>query len=60
MNVIGIDTSCDDTSAGVVSGDRRVLSNVVHSQVKLHRDPAAPEPRRDRTISNNFETHLLI
>lgn len=37
MNVIGIDTSCDDTSAGIVSDERRVLSNVVHSQVKLHR-----------------------
>ena len=37
MNVLGIDTSCDDTSAGIVSDDGRVLSNVIHSQVKLHR-----------------------
>ncbi len=36
MIVLGIDTSCDDTSAGVVQDGRRVLSNVVHSQVKLH------------------------
>ena len=36
MNVLGIDTSCDDTSAGVVAGGRRVLSNVVHSQISLH------------------------
>ncbi len=36
MNILGIDTSCDDTSAGVVADNRRVLSNVVHSQVKLH------------------------
>jgi len=36
MNVLGIDTSCDDTSAGVVVGGRRVLSNVVHSQISLH------------------------
>lgn len=36
MIILGIDTSCDDTSAGVVVGGRRVLSNVVHSQVKLH------------------------
>ena len=33
---MGIDTSCDDTSVGVIADDRRVLSNVVHSQVKLH------------------------
>ena len=37
MNVLGIDTSCDDTSAGIISDDGRVLANVVHSQVKLHR-----------------------
>jgi len=36
MIVLGIDTSCDDTSAGVIAGGRRVLSNVVHSQVELH------------------------
>ena len=36
MIVLGIDTSCDDTSAGVVEDGRRVLSNVIHSQVKLH------------------------
>jgi N6-L-threonylcarbamoyladenine synthase len=36
MNIIGIDTSCDDTSAAVIANGHRVLSNVVHSQVRLH------------------------
>lgn len=36
MIVLGIDTSCDDTSASVVADGRRCLSNVIHSQVKLH------------------------
>ncbi|MCP4669507.1 MAG: tRNA (adenosine(37)-N6)-threonylcarbamoyltransferase complex transferase subunit TsaD, partial [Deltaproteobacteria bacterium] len=36
MIILGIDTSCDDTSAGVVEDGQRILSNVVHSQVKLH------------------------
>jgi N6-L-threonylcarbamoyladenine synthase len=36
MNILGIDTSCDDTSAAVVTEERIVLSNVVNSQVKLH------------------------
>jgi len=34
--ILGIDTSCDDTSAGVVADGERVLANVVHSQVRLH------------------------
>lgn len=36
MNILGIDTSCDDTSAAVVVDGRKVLSCVVNSQVKLH------------------------
>ncbi len=36
MIILGIDTSCDDTSAGIVEDGQRTLSNVVHSQVKLH------------------------
>jgi len=35
--VLGIDTSCDDTAAAVVERGRRILSNVVASQVDLHR-----------------------
>jgi N6-L-threonylcarbamoyladenine synthase len=36
MIILGIDTSCDDTSAAVVLDGQRMLSNVIHSQVKLH------------------------
>ncbi len=36
MLVLGIDTSCDDTAAGVVEDGRRVLSNIVSSQYDLH------------------------
>ncbi|MFQ6096338.1 MAG: tRNA (adenosine(37)-N6)-threonylcarbamoyltransferase complex transferase subunit TsaD, partial [Armatimonadota bacterium] len=33
---LGVDTSCDDTAAGVVRGARHMLSNVVSSQTDLH------------------------
>jgi N6-L-threonylcarbamoyladenine synthase len=36
VNILGIDTSCDDTSASVLADGRRVLSSVVASQIKLH------------------------
>jgi tRNA N6-adenosine threonylcarbamoyltransferase len=36
MNILGIDTSCDDTSAAVVVDGAQVLASVVNSQVKLH------------------------
>ena len=35
--ILGIDTSCDDTSAGIVANGRRVLASVVHSQISVHR-----------------------
>lgn len=36
MNVLGIETSCDETATAVVGDGRHVLSNVVFSQTKLH------------------------
>ncbi|MFA6532884.1 MAG: tRNA (adenosine(37)-N6)-threonylcarbamoyltransferase complex transferase subunit TsaD [Patescibacteria group bacterium] len=36
MKILSIDTSCDETSVAVTDG-RRVLSNVIYSQVLLHK-----------------------
>jgi len=36
MIVLGIETSCDETSASVVSSDRELLSNVVLTQLEEH------------------------
>ena len=37
MKILGVETSCDETSAAVVEDGQRVLSNVVSSQIDLHR-----------------------
>ncbi|KAG2218205.1 hypothetical protein INT45_008674 [Circinella minor] len=34
--VLGIETSCDDTSAAIVTSDRQILSEVVKSQQEMH------------------------
>lgn len=36
MNVLGIETSCDETSAAVVADGTRILSNTIASQADLH------------------------
>lgn len=36
MKVLGIESSCDETSAAVVIDGRQVVSNVVWSQIKVH------------------------
>lgn len=37
MNVLGIETSCDETSAAVVKDGRRVFSNETASSLKFHK-----------------------
>jgi N6-L-threonylcarbamoyladenine synthase len=36
LRILGIETSCDETSAAVVEGGRAILSNIIASQVDLH------------------------
>ncbi len=36
MLVLGIETSCDETSAAIVSSERKILSNILISQIKEH------------------------
>ncbi|MDR2524162.1 MAG: tRNA (adenosine(37)-N6)-threonylcarbamoyltransferase complex transferase subunit TsaD [Candidatus Nomurabacteria bacterium] len=37
MKILGIETSCDETAAAVVQDGVRILSNVVVSQIDIHR-----------------------
>lgn len=37
MNVLGIETSCDETAASVVRDGQTVLSNVIYTQIAHHR-----------------------
>jgi len=36
MKILGIESSCDETAAAVVEDGRRLLSDVVHSQIDIH------------------------
>ena len=36
MIILGIESSCDETAASIVENGRKVLSNVVSSQIKIH------------------------
>lgn len=37
VRILGIETSCDETAAAVVENGRNVLSNVVYSQIDIHK-----------------------
>lgn len=36
MKILGIESSCDETAAAIVEDGRRLLSNVVNSQIDIH------------------------
>ncbi|MFL2665749.1 MAG: tRNA (adenosine(37)-N6)-threonylcarbamoyltransferase complex transferase subunit TsaD [Dehalococcoidia bacterium] len=36
MFVLGIESSCDETSVGIVDGEGNVLSNIIASQIDIH------------------------
>ena len=35
--ILGIETSCDETSCAVVKNGREVLSNIINSQIDIHK-----------------------
>ena len=37
VRILGIESSCDETAASIVENGRRVLSNVVASQIEIHK-----------------------
>ena len=40
MLILGIESSCDETAAAVVKDGREVLSNVINTQIALHKNSA--------------------
>ena len=36
MKILGIETSCDETAAAIVTSEREILSNVIYSQIEEH------------------------
>lgn len=54
--VLGIETSCDETSAAVVKNGREVLSNVISSQIDLHKEYGGVVPE----IASRRHVELII
>ncbi|MDR2526321.1 MAG: tRNA (adenosine(37)-N6)-threonylcarbamoyltransferase complex transferase subunit TsaD [Rickettsiales bacterium] len=37
MRVMGIESSCDETAVAIVDGEKRILSNIIVSQIDIHK-----------------------
>jgi N6-L-threonylcarbamoyladenine synthase len=61
--VLGIETSCDETSVAVVKNGREVLSNVINSQIKIHQEYGGVVPEiasRHHTEAINLVTKQAL
>ncbi len=56
MKILGLETSCDETAAGVVEDGVRLISNVVASQARLHAPYGGVVPE---LASREHEVNLL-
>ncbi len=58
MKILGIESSCDETSAGIVEDGRKLLSNVVHSQIDIHKEYGGVVP--EVAARNHIEVILPV
>ena len=60
---MGIESSCDETSVAIVQGERTLLSNVISSQIEIHKvfGGVVPEIASRHHLENiNLVTRLAL
>ncbi|HCS10904.1 MAG TPA: tRNA (adenosine(37)-N6)-threonylcarbamoyltransferase complex transferase subunit TsaD, partial [Clostridiales bacterium] len=52
--ILSIETSCDETAASVVENGRNILSNIISSQIEIHKEfgGVVPEVASRKHIEN--------
>ena len=63
MLILGIETSCDETAAAVVEDGKKILSNIISSQIEIHREyggvvPEIASRHHIKNITNIIEEAL--
>ena len=61
--ILGIESSCDETAAAVVKNGREILSNVINTQIALHKKfggvvPEVASRRHIETIDTVIDSAL--
>jgi N6-L-threonylcarbamoyladenine synthase len=54
--ILGIETSCDETAAAVIEGGKKTLSNVVASQIDIHKEYGGVVPE----IASRKHVELIL
>ena len=53
--IMGIESSCDETSVAIVKNGRKVLSNIINSQIKIHEEYGGVVPE----IASRCHTEVI-
>lgn len=53
--IMGIESSCDETSVAIVKNGREVLSNVINSQIKIHEEYGGVVPE----IASRYHVEVI-
>ena len=53
--IMGIESSCDETSVAIVKNGREVLSNIINSQIKIHEEYGGVVPE----IASRCHTEVI-
>ncbi len=57
---LGLESSCDETSAAIVVEGKKILSNMINSQIELHSDYSGVVPEiASRAHLENINGSLL-
>lgn len=59
INILGIETSCDETSAAIVQNGRIVLSNIISSQIDIHKKFGGVVPEIAARIHLNVISQII-
>ena len=62
MNILAIESSCDETAVAIVRDGREVLCDCIASQVALHREygGVVPEIASRKHIENSYRSIIPI
>ena len=58
MKILGIETSCDETSAGIVEDGHKLLANIVKTQIDIHKEYGGVVP--EIAARNHIEVILPV
>ncbi|MFT6106280.1 MAG: N6-L-threonylcarbamoyladenine synthase [Rickettsiales bacterium] len=60
MKVLGIETSCDETAVAIVDGDKNIISNLIISQIDLHKEFGGVVPEIAARSHAEILDHLIV